>query len=383
MDTNAFYQELTAALRQRAHELGFSAMGVSDTDLQGYIPSARAWIDAGNHLPLEWMAEQQALKENPAQLVPGTLRIISLRMDYLPSRKGHIEVLKDPNKAYIARYALGRDYHKTLRKRIALLGDFMRDWVRRHRPEEAIAYRAFVDSAPIMERPLAEKAGLGWIGKNSLIIHPQAGSFFLLGELFTNLPLPLDTQPVANQCGDCTACLSICPTDAFRAPYVLETQRCIAYLTIENKGPIPEEYREAMGNRVFGCDDCQAICPWNKFAGVAQVGDFAPRHNLQQEDLLTLFSWDEATFLHHTQGSAIRRIDYRRFLRNLAIGLGNAPSHPAIIAALQARLEESALFDGETPWLQEHFAWALAQQLNPHRRRKRKIKRPVLPAPIQ
>lgn len=376
MSNSPFYSELIAALRRQAFELGFSAMGITDTDVRSYIPRARAWIDQGNHLPLQWMAEQQPLKENPAQLVPGTLRIICLRMDYLPSRKGHIEVLKDPTKAYIARYALGRDYHKTLRKRIALLGDFMRDWVRRHRPEEEILYRAFVDSAPIMERPLAEKAGLGWIGKNSLIIHPQAGSFFLLGELFTNLPLPVEPTPVANQCGECSACLSICPTDAFRAPYELQTERCIAYLTIENKGPIPLDYREAIGNRVFGCDDCQAICPWNKFAGVAQVGDFAPRHQLDQADLLSLFNWDEDQFLHHTQGSALRRIDYRRFLRNLAVGLGNAPSHPAIIQALQTRLSgNDALFNEDTPWLKEHFEWALSQQLNPNRRRKRKIKR--------
>jgi epoxyqueuosine reductase len=271
---------------------------------------------------------------------------------------------------------LGRDYHKTLRKRIALLGDFMRDWVREHRPDEAIAYRAFVDSAPIMERPLAEKAGLGWIGKNTLVIHPKAGSFFLLGELFTNLPLPLDDEPVANQCGECTACLSICPTDAFRAPYILQTERCIAYLTIENKGPIPLEFREAIGNRVFGCDDCQAICPWNKYAGVAQVEDFAPRHNLDQAHLLTLFCWSEAQFLQQTQGSALRRIDYPRFLRNLAVGLGNAPSDPAIITALTERLtDQTALFEGETAWLREHFEWALAQQLNPARRRKRKLKR--------
>lgn len=375
MDATAFYQELTRLLRQRAQELGFSALGISDTDLSTYIPRARAWIEQGNHLPLQWMAEQQPLKENPAQLVPGTLRIISLRMDYLPSRKGHIEVLKDPAKAYIARYALGRDYHKTLRKRIALLGDFMRDWVRSHSPDAAIQYRAFVDSAPIMERPLAEKAGLGWIGKNSLIINPTAGSFFLLGELFTNLPLPLDNQPVANQCGDCTACLTICPTDAFSAPYSLKTERCIAYLTIENKGPIALEFREPIGNRVFGCDDCQAICPWNKWAGVAQVADFAPRHKLDQADLLSLFNWDEQQFLYHTQGSALRRIDYRRFLRNLAIGLGNAPNNPDIIAALQRRLGDEELFEGETAWLKEHFAWALAQQQNPNRRRKRKIKR--------
>ncbi|MEY4590022.1 MAG: hypothetical protein RL497_2098 [Pseudomonadota bacterium] len=376
MPSSSFYAQLKTLLHHKALELGFSDMGVSDTDLHAYIPKARDWIYQGNHLPLQWMAEQLELKEQPEALVPGTLRVISLRMDYLPSRKGHIDVLKNPNKAYIARYALGRDYHKTLRKRIALLGDFMRDWVRERCPEQEINYRAFVDSAPIMERPLAEKAGLGWIGKNSLIINAQSGSFFLLGELFTNLPLPLNNTPQENQCGTCTACLTICPTDAFKAPYILQTERCIAYLTIENKGPIPLEFREVIGNRVFGCDDCQAICPWNKFAGVARVDDFAPRHNLANEDLLTLFLWDEATFLRNTQGSALRRIDYPRFLRNLAIGLGNAPSSPAIIAALECKLSQhNSELEQQTPWLHEHFEWALAQQQQPSRRRKRKLKR--------
>ncbi|HEY6528672.1 MAG TPA: tRNA epoxyqueuosine(34) reductase QueG [Cellvibrionaceae bacterium] len=375
MTSSQFYQQLKSQLHSRAQQLGFSGIGVTDTDLRSYIPRARAWIFAGNHQPLQWMAEQLPLKEQPGELVPGTLRIISLRMDYLPSRKGHIDVLKNPTKAYIARYALGRDYHKTLRKRIALLGDYMRDLVREQCSEQEIHYRAFVDSAPIMERPLAEKAGLGWIGKNSLIINAQSGSFFLLGELFTNLPLPLDELPAENQCGDCTACLTICPTDAFKAPYVLQTERCIAYLTIENKGPIPLEFREAIGNRIFGCDDCQAICPWNKFAGVAQVGDFAPRHNLDSADLLTLFNWNEDEFLRNTQGSALRRIDYPRFLRNVVIGLGNAPSDPAIIAALEQRSAQAELFTEEISWLSEHFAWALAQQHQPNRRRKRKIKR--------
>lgn len=382
MSSSLFYQQLKSQLITRAKELGFSGLGVTDTDLSTYIPRARAWIYQGNHLPLQWMAEQAELKEQPAQLVPGTLRIISLRMDYLPSRKGHIEVLKNPHKAYIARYALGRDYHKTLRKRIALLGDSMRDLVRETCPEQEIQYRAFVDSAPIMERPIAEKAGLGWIGKNSLIINNKSGSFFLLGELFTNLPLPLDTAEVTNQCGTCTACLTICPTDAFKAPYILQTERCIAYLTIENKGPIPLEFREAIGNRIFGCDDCQAICPWNKFAGIAQVGDFAPRHNLDNEDLLTLFKWDETEFLHNTQGSALRRINYPRFLRNVAIGLGNAPSDPAIITALEEKLSTGkALFSEEIDWLEEHFNWALAQQREPNRRRKRKIKRVLTDKP--
>lgn len=379
MSPSDFYQHLKDQLIERAHSMGFGGVGVTDTDLTHYIPRSRAWIEQGLHQPLQWMAEQQTLKENPTQILPGTLRIISLRMDYLPSRKGHIEVLKDPSKAYIARYALGRDYHKTLRKRIALLGDYVRDLVRRQSPNQEILYRAFVDSAPIMERPLAEKAGLGWIGKNSLIINAQSGSFFLLGELFTNLPIPLDEQAAENQCGSCTACLTICPTDAFVAPYSLQTERCIAYLTIENKGPIPLEFREAIGNRIFGCDDCQAICPWNKFAGIAQVDDFAPRHNLDNEDLLTLFNWDETEFLAKTQGSAIRRLDYLRFIRNVLIGLGNAPSDPAIIQALQRRRGHfSGYLSEETSWLHEHFEWALNQQHKIDYRRKRKIKRAQL-----
>ena len=303
-------------------------MGITDTDVRSYIPRARAWIDQGNHLPPAVDGRTTTAQREPR---PAGARHPA---HYLPAhglsaqpQRPHRGV-KDPTKAYIARYALGRDYHKTLRKRIALLGDFMRDWVRRHRPEEEILYRAFVDSAPIMERPLAEKAGLGWIGKNSLIIHPKPAVFSLRRVVH---------QP-ASAGGSCTCrqpmrrvqrlFKHICPTDAFRAPYELQTERCIAYLTIENKGPIPLDYREAIGNRVFGCDDCQAICPWNKFAGVAQVGDFAPRHQLDQADLLSLFNWDEAQFLHHTQGSALRRIDYRRFCATLPWALATPPATP-------------------------------------------------------
>lgn len=297
--------------------------------------------------------------------MPGTLRVISVRMDYLPADTDQIQVLKSPEKAYVSRYALGRDYHKLIRKRLSILAKKI----------EAAApgaqQRAFVDSAPVMERPLAEKAGLGWVGKHTLVINAEAGSWFFLGEIMTNLPLPLSQQPQDNQCGDCIACLKVCPTDAFPRPYELDARRCISYLTIENKGPIPEEFREPMGNRVFGCDDCQAICPWNKFARPTQEDDFQPRHGLANSDLLTLFNWNEEQFLSRTEGSAIRRIGYERWLRNLAVGLGNAPSDPNIISALEQRLGTvSDLLD-------EHLQWALAQQRQPNRRRKRKIKAPA------
>lgn len=369
----AFYQQLTLQLRTWAQALGFADMGITDTDLTDYIPSQNAWLDAGYAADMHWLGEQRALRQNPQALVPGTLRVISLRMDYLPQNSQHIQLLKSPSRAYVARYALGRDYHKVVRRRIARLGDQLRDYLLAQGVQQSLAYRAFVDSAPISERPLAEKAGLGWIGKNTLLLNAEGGSFFFLGELFTNLPLPVDQRPQPNRCGDCTACLHICPTDAFVAPYVLDAGRCIAYLTIENKGPIPLEFREPMGNRVFGCDDCQAICPWNKFAKASQISDFAPRAALDGGELLSLFEWSESEYLHHTQGMALRRIAYPLWLRNLSIGLGNAPSDPAIIAALEAKKPQVE------PWIAEHFDWAIARQKTPGARRLRKIKRAPTP----
>ncbi len=365
-----FYLQLRQHITTWAHELGFAAVGITDTQVKHYQPGFEAWLAKGYHGNMEWLRDHIDKRFDPAALVPGTLRVIAARMDYLPANSRHIQVLKTPEQAYIARYALGRDYHKIVRKRMALLGDKIRAAVLQAQPDEEVLQRAFVDSAPVLERPLAEKAGLGWTGKHTLILNEQAGSFFFLGELFTNLPLPLDNQPQPNRCGDCAACLQICPTDAFPQPYVLDARRCIAYLTIENKGPIPEEFREPMGNRVFGCDDCQAICPWNKFAQPTTEEDFKPRHNFAAPQLLTLFNWTEAEFLRYTQGTAMRRLNYSQWQRNLAIGLGNAPSTPEIMAALEAKKANAE------PWLAEHFDWAIRQQLNPNRRRKRKLKRP-------
>jgi epoxyqueuosine reductase len=280
-------------------------------------------------------------------LVPGTCRVLSLRMDYLAQDTQPLEVLASPDKAYISRYTLGRDYHKLVRKRLAQLAK---------RIEERAGggqYRAFVDSAPVLERAVAERAGLGWIGKNTLLINADAGSWFFLGEIYTDLPLPVDTPQRTKHCGTCTACLELCPTDAFKGPFELDARKCISYLTIEHKGSIDPALRPLMGNRIFGCDDCQLVCPWNKFAQVTGEGDFQPRHELADAQLVALFLWDESTFLAKTEGSAIRRIGYERWLRNLAVALGNAPASEAVISALQERKE----FPSEL--VREHVAWAL------------------------
>ncbi len=373
MTSPAFYHSLRQNLNTWAQDLGFSAVGVTDTHVQNFQPRFQAWLHKGYHGQMAWLESHQDKRFHPEALMPGTLRVICARMNYLPANSRPVQTLKTPQQAYIARYAQGRDYHKVARRRMAALGDTLKNAVTQAYPEIAVEQRAFVDSAPILERPLAEKAGLGWTGKNTLILHQEAGSFFFLAELFTNLPLPLDQQPQANQCGSCQACLQICPTDAFVAPYVLDASRCIAYLTIENKGPIPEPFRQPMGNRVFGCDDCQIICPWNKHAQTASLPDFSPRASLDAPELLTLFNWSEAEFLHHTQGTPLRRLNYQQWQRNLAIGLGNAPSQPEIQAALQARLSQAPT------WLAEHFHWALHQQSQPQRRRLRKLKRPLEP----
>ncbi len=363
------YRKLAELIKIWARELGFQQAAITDTDLSDEHTRLQEWLARGYHGSMAWMAENVDMRQAPELLQPGTLRIISVRMDYLPGDTQQIKVLKDSTKAYVSRYALGRDYHKLIRKRLALLAGK----VEQATAGMAVSQRPFVDSAPVMERALAAKAGLGWVGKHTLVLNETAGSWFFLAELFTSLPLPVDNQPAANRCGDCTACLKVCPTDAFPAPYVLDARRCISYLTIENKNAIPLEFRQAMGNRVFGCDDCQAICPWNKFAKPTAEDDFRPRHQLDHRDLLELFRWDEASFLKHTEGSAIRRIGYQRWLRNLAVGLGNAPADAAIIATLESkRAEVSEL-------VQEHIDWALAQQRAPERRRRRKLRRAAAP----
>jgi epoxyqueuosine reductase len=361
---------LAASVKSHALRLGFDAAAITDTELNPHEAGYDAWLAEGYHGTMAWLANNRHLRFNLDALVPGTVRVISVRMGYLPDRTSWVSVLKNSQKAYVARYALGRDYHKVIRTKLAKLATLL--------SEEALALglspphqRAFVDSAPVLERPLAQKAGLGWIGKHTLLIHPQAGSWFFLGELFTSLPLPLDTERVAaeNRCGDCTACLKVCPTDAFVAPYVMDARRCISYLTIENAGPIPEAFREPMGNRIYGCDDCQAICPWNKYAKLATETAFTPRNALDGPDLLSLWAWDEVQFLAQTEGSPIRRIGFERWRRNLAVALGNAPPSLAIIEALQSQLGKVS------PLVDEHIVWALDRQHHPKRPRQRKIKR--------
>jgi len=342
------YQQLVNNIKLWGSELGFQKTAIADIRLDQHEHYFQKWLDQGFHGEMEYMARHGTKRSRPHELQPDTIRVISARMDYLAADTELLQILEDPDKAYISRYALGRDYHKLMRKRLTRLGK---------RIEEEIGpygYRAFVDSAPVLEKALAEKAGLGWIGKHTLLLDRSAGSWFFLGEIYTDLPLPVD-QPVTQHCGSCSACIDVCPTQAIVAPYQLDARKCISYLTIELHGPIPEAYRKPMGNRVFGCDDCQLVCPWNRFAQFTAEDDFNPRHRLQNSDLVELFCWDEQTYLARTEGSPIRRIGYERWLRNLAIGLGNAPTSEAVLKALRTRTNyPSAL-------VQEHVQWALQQ----------------------
>lgn len=340
---------LLAEIRAWARELGFAQLGVSDVDLREHEAHLQRWLAAGYQGEMTWMAAHGSKRSRPAELVPGTCRVLSLRMDYLPDGSDPEAVLADPEKAYIARYTLGRDYHKLLRKRLAQLAK---------RIETRVGgghYRAFVDSAPVLERALAERAGLGWIAKNTMLINSDAGSWFFLGEIYTDLPLPTDPIQTTKHCGSCRACLDICPTQAFVGPFELDASRCISYLTIEHKGSIDPELRPLMGNRIFGCDDCQLVCPWNKFAQPTGQQDFQPRHGLDDAQLVDLFLWDEDTWARSTEGSALRRTGFERWLRNLAVALGNAPGTPEIIAALESRLS----YPSEL--VHEHVLWALEQ----------------------
>jgi epoxyqueuosine reductase len=294
------------------------------------------------------MAENHDKRCHPEQLVPGTIRVVCVRMDYALDSKDSLESMENTGKAYISRYARGRDYHKLIRKRLQKLARRIQDVV------GPFGYRAFVDSAPVLERALAEKSGMGWIGKNTMLINKQAGSWFFLGELFTDLPLPVDEQ-VSDHCGSCSACLDICPTNAFVKPNLLDATRCISYLTIELRTSIPVEFRKPMGNRIYGCDDCQIVCPWNKFSEPTQEKDFTPRHKLDDTQLVDLFAWSEREFLKRTEGSTIRRIGYDCWLRNIAVALGNAPSSKEIVGALHSRL------NNVPDMVNEHIEWALLQ----------------------
>ena len=347
--TTAPHGELVDAIRRWGHELGFQQVAIADTDLGEYEARLDVWLEQGHHGEMDWMAAHGRKRSRPELLHPGTRSVIVVRMDYLPPAATPVEdLIEQADKACISRYAIGRDYHKVLRSRLKKLAQ---------RIENAIGpfgHRVFTDSAPVLEKPLAEKAGLGWIGKHTNLLNRQAGSWFFLGELYTDLPLPAD-EPVRDHCGSCRRCIDVCPTRAIIAPYQLDARRCISYLTIELKGSIPVEFRQAMGNRIYGCDDCQMVCPWNRYAQFSGEDDFQPRQDLDAGDLVELFGWDEATFLERTEGTAIRRIGHERWLRNLAVALGNAATTTAVLAALQARAEHPSAL------VREHVAWALAR----------------------
>ncbi len=341
--------ELKADILRWGEELGFQQLGISDINLEKAEGKLQDWLSDGRHGEMHYMHRHGSKRSHPEELVPGTLRVISARMDYLPEEQADAQALLDhPSKAYVSRYALGRDYHKVLRGRLKNLAKKIEEQIGK------FGYRVFVDSAPVLEKALAQKAGIGWVGKHTNIIHDKAGSWFFLGELYTDLPLPVDT-PSESHCGSCRACIDVCPTDAITGPYQLDARRCISYLTIELRDAIPLEFRKAIGNRIYGCDDCQLFCPWNKFAEPSAEGDFAPRHGLDNSELVDLFAWTEETWLEKTEGSAIRRIGYESWLRNIAVALGNAETTPVVIAALESRI------DSPLNILAEHVHWALQQ----------------------
>ena len=343
-------QTLSSKIKLWGQALGFQKIGFSDIQLEKTQQRLQTWVNKGFYGDMDWMHHHGSKRTHPEELVEGTISIISVRMDYFPPDGADPElILNHPEVAYISRYALGRDYHKLLRKRLQQLATKIQQEI------GDFGYRVFVDSAPVMEKAIAEKAGLGWVGKHSNIISKEAGSWFFLGEIYTDLPLPT-VEPVTDHCGSCTACLDVCPTQAIIAPYIVDARRCISYLTIELKGAIPEEFRVAIGNRIYGCDDCQLICPWNRFAKVTEQADFSIRNQLDRTHLLELFAWSENEFLLKLQGSPLRRIGYERWLRNIAIALGNSPPSTLIVNALESRKKRGS------EMVVEHIDWALQQQ---------------------
>jgi epoxyqueuosine reductase len=341
--------ELAAEVKELGRSLGFAKIGVSGVDLADDERRLDEWLAAGRHGAMEYMRRHGRKRTRPAELVDGTVRVISARMNYWPrGSRDAAGVLADSRLGYIARYALGRDYHKVLRSRLGRLARAIEERA------GARGFRAFVDSAPVLEKALARNAGLGWIGKHTNLIDREAGSWFLLGELYTSLPLPVDS-PVGEHCGSCTACLDVCPTRAIVAPYQLDARRCISYLTIEQRGAIPLELRAAIGNRIFGCDDCQLFCPWNKFARPTDVQDFSVRHELDGTELVRLFAWSESEWRERTEGSALRRAGYEGWLRNVAVALGNAETDVAVVSALRSRSEDPSAL------VREHVQWALGR----------------------
>ena len=344
------YEQLAQQIKIWGKELGFQKVGICDVDLSEHEAALQKWLDAGYHGSMDWMARHGMMRARPNELLPGTVRVISVRMDYLPPEAKFASNLANKNHAYISRYALGRDYHKLVRKQLNKLGKLIEQEVGQY------GYRPFVDSAPILERPLAQKAGLGWTGKHSLILDKDCGSWFFLGELLIDLPLPVD-EPSVDQCDKCKACITSCPTQAIVDEKVVDARRCISYLTIEFDGVIPEEFRKPMGNRIYGCDDCQLVCPWNRYADITEQEDFHRRDSFEDPDLVSMFNWDEPTFLKQMEGSAIRRIGHLQWLRNISVALGNTEYSQRTIDALEARRGESELLD-------EHINWALGQQLS-------------------
>ncbi len=338
---------LAQKIKRWGRELGFQDVGISNTDLSEAELKLINWLKNKHHGEMQWMQTHGDKRSQPAKLLPGTTRIISVRLDYLPEESTKPDsILNDNLKAYISRYSLGRDYHKLMRTRLQKLADKINHEI------GDFTYRAFVDSAPVLEKAIAEKAGLGWIGKHSNLINKEHGSWFFLGELYTNLDLPIDS-PAQNHCGSCTSCIDMCPTKAIIAPYTIDARRCISYLTIELKGSIPIEFRSMMGNRIYGCDDCQLVCPWTKFSQAGNEPDFNPRHQLNSVELIELFKWTETDFLRNTEGMAIRRIGYESWSRNIAVALGNADHNDAILNALYSRK------DDESEIVREHVNWSL------------------------
>lgn len=346
---NRDHTAIIETIQAWARELGFQDIGFTGVNLHEHEAYLEKWLQAGYHGTMDWMARHGSKRSRPSELVPGTCTVISCRMDYLPEAADAWEILENSGKGFVSRYALGRDYHKLIRSRLAKLAERIRDEL------ASGTFRAFVDSAPVLERAIAEQSGLGWIAKNTMLINESAGSYFFLGEIYTDIPFMPSDPKEEKHCGSCSACMVACPTEAFVAPFLLDARRCISYLTIEHKGSIDEALRPKMGNRIYGCDDCQLVCPWNKFATTSPEPDFAPREGLDQADLITLFAWTEKEFEDRLQGSPIRRIGHERWLRNIAVALGNAETTQEIVNALRSKQDTSS------PLVKEHIAWALNQ----------------------
>jgi|TARA_Y100000310_G_scaffold345518_1_gene465887 epoxyqueuosine reductase len=350
------FEVLASDIKRWGRELGFQHIGISRMELGEHPSYLTDWLARGYQGEMSYLSRRRVNRSHPAELIPGTLSVITARMNYLPSDTKRLATLSNPRKAYISRYALGRDYHKVIRKRLVKLVQKIQAATDERTDRRPFSFRAFSDSAPVLEKALAQSAGLGWIGKNTLLIDRQVGSWFFLGEIFTDLTLPADAGSPENHCGSCRACLDRCPTGALVGAYQLDARRCISYLTIELKGPIPLHLRPLVGNRVFGCDDCQLTCPWNRFEQRTAEGDFAPRHRLDAADLIELLAWTQEQYLTNTAGSPIRRAGYQGWLRNIAVAMGNAPADAAIVKGLRSRLQYPSQM------VVEHVKWALARQ---------------------